>query len=171
MAGIENSENLFESFKKYRGLGNAQGLVREFLVTLKNAGVEVAELNEGHPQSNTRMLKHGDVSVAVIAKESGPTAQDGFWGVQENIVEQLKRRKIRWGAVFLRRTQEGNDMDVGFSVMGDDFEKILEGSQTPSGDGKAYKFHGCYLEEKPYIQKFHTFAELKSLRLLRGLIG
>lgn len=164
MAGIE-------SFEKYRGLGNAKGIVLEFLVALKNAGVEVKELEWTSPNSNIRILKREGVSVAVIPKESGPTAQGGWWGVMGNTVEHLnKKLGGKWGIVFLRRVHEGNDLEVGFSVTGDDFEKILEGSQTPSENGQ-YEFHGCYLEEKPYAQKFHTFAELKSLRLLSGLIG
>ncbi len=159
-----------ESFEKHRRLGNTSGLVREFLIALKNAGVEVEELQRTDPKSNARMLKKEDVSVAVIPKESGPTAQGGWWGVMENIVEHLKNNfGGKWGVVFLRRTQKGNDLDVGFSVMGDNFMNVLEGSEAPSGDGQ-YKFHGCYLEEKPHTQKFHSFAELKSLRLLSGLI-
>lgn len=151
------------------GLGNTNGLVREFLIALKNAGVEVKELGGDSPNSSTRILKREGVSVTVIPKESGPTAQGGWWGVMENAVKHLKESGGKWGIVFLRRAQGGNDLEVGFSVTGDDFEKILEGSQTPSKDGQ-YKFHGCYLEEKPYAQKFHTLAELKSLKLLSELI-
>lgn len=163
MAGIEG-------FEKCRGLGNTEGLVREFLIALKNAGVEVGEFQWTHHNSNIRMLQRGDVSVAVIPKESGPTAQGGWWGVGENDVERLNKKwGGKWGILFLRRVQDGNDLDVGFSVLGDDFEKILEGSQTPSENGQ-YEFHGCYLEEKPHTQKLHTFAELKSLRLLSELI-
>ena len=163
MAGIE-------SFEKYRGLGNTEGLVREFLIALKNAGVEVREFEWASPNSNIRILKREGVSVAVIPKESGPTAQGGWWGVMENAVEHLnKKLGGKWGIVFLRRVQDGNDLDVGFSVLGDDFENILEGSEAPAENGQ-YEFHGCYLEEKPCTQKFYTFAELKSLQLLRGLL-
>ena len=35
---------------KEAGLGNAQGLVREFLIALKNAGVEVEELRGADPK-------------------------------------------------------------------------------------------------------------------------
>ncbi len=160
-----------ESFEKYRGLGNTEGLVREFLIALKNAGVEVREFEWASPNNNARMLRHGDVSVAVISKESGPTAEGGWWGVMEETVKHLKKEcGNKWGAVFLRRkTPEGNDLDVGFSVVGDDFMNVLEGSETPSENGQ-YEFHGRYLEEKPHTQKFYTFAGLKSLRLLSGLI-
>ena len=165
----EDLERALKFFQEEAGLGNAEGLVREFLIALKKEGVEVKELEEARPKSNARLLKREDMSVAVIPKESGPTNQGGWWGVMENTVGQLKRRNIGWGVVFLRRTMDGDDLDVGFSVLGDDFENILEGSEAPAENGQ-YEFHGCYLEEKPCTQKFYTFAELKSLQLLRGLL-
>ena len=115
-----------ESFEKYRGLGNTEGLVREFLIALKNAGVEITGVD---PKSSTRMVKKGEVSLCTLLYQyNAPRSQESpIWAeIGTALVEKMKKLSATaHGAVFLLGSG-GETWDRGFWVQIDALRIITE---------------------------------------------
>ena len=115
-----------ESFEKYRGLGNTEGLVREFLIALKNGGVEIIEVDA---KSSTRIVKKGEVSICTLLYQyNSPTSQESpIWPeISTALVEKMKKFSApAYGVVFLLGSG-GETWDRGFWVQTDALRIITE---------------------------------------------
>lgn len=156
-------------FEEEAGLGNAQGLVREFLVALKNAGSEVEELKRAGPDSNARIVKKGKVSICTLLYQyNAPGSQESpIWPeISTALVEKMKKYSATaHGAVFLLGSG-GETWDCGFWVQIEALRNITE-----LKDGKKHyeKVRLKTLEDNPSHAK--PFKSIDSfLQIMEALI-
>lgn len=155
-----------ESFEKYRGLGNTEGLVRAFLNALKNGGVEIIQVDS---KSSGRILKKGEVSLCTLLYQyNAPRSQESpIWAeISTTLVEKMKKfSATAYGVVFLLGSG-GETWDRGFWVQTDALKIITE-----LRDGRKHyeKVRLQTLEDNPSHAK--PFRDTDSfLQLMKALI-
>ena len=165
MADIET----FESLKKYTdensGLGTTEGLVREFLIALKYAGVELIVVDS---KSNTRIVKKGEVSICTLLYQyNSPTSQESpIWPeISMALVENMKKHSATAHVVVFLLGSGGETWDRGFCVQIDVLRIITE-----LKDGRKHyeKVRLQALEDNPSHAK--PFRDIESfLQLMEAL--
>ncbi len=166
---MANLDRFFELQEEEAGLGNAQGLVCEFLIALKKAGVEVEELRGADPKSNARIVRKGEVSIcALLYQYNAPLSQESpIWPeISTALVEKMKKLSATaHGAVFLLGSG-GETWDRGFWLQ---IEALRDITKLKDGRKRYEKVRLKTLEDNPSHAK--PFKGIDSfLQLMEALI-
>ena len=99
-----------------------------------------------------KLVKEDFDTYTIYVKESN--LNDGFWGLNENQIINLKSQNKRWGVVLLIR-----EFDKGYYFNPDEVEALLNDPRT-SYAVSDYKIHEPQIEKNKYFKSISEFIEL-----------
>ena len=99
-----------------------------------------------------KLVKEDFDTYTIYVKESN--LNDGFWGLNENQIENLKSQNKRWGVVLLIR-----EFDKGYYFNPDEVESLLNDPRT-SYSVSDFKIHEHQIEKNKYFKSISEFIEL-----------
>ena len=99
-----------------------------------------------------KLVKEDFDTYTIYVKESN--LNDGFWGLNENQIINLKSQNKRWGVVLLIREF---DKEYYFNI--DEVDALLNDPRT-SYSVSDYKIHELQIEKNKYFKSISEFIEL-----------
>ena len=99
-----------------------------------------------------KLVKEDFDTYTIYVKESN--LNDGFWGLNENQIINLKSQNKRWGVVLLIR-----EFDKGYYFNIDEVDALLNDPRT-SYSVSDYKIHEPQIEKNKYFKSISEFIEL-----------
>ena len=99
-----------------------------------------------------KLVKEDFDTYTIYVKESN--LHDGFWGLNENQIINLKSQNKRWGVVLLIR-----EFDKGYYFNPDEVEALLNDPRT-SYAVSDFKIHERQIEKNKYFKSISEFIEL-----------
>ena len=99
-----------------------------------------------------KLVKEDFDTYTIYVKESN--LNDGFWGLNENQIINLKSQNKRWGVVLLIR-----EFDKGYYFNSDEVEALLNDPRT-SYAVSDFKIHERQIEKNKYFKSISEFIEL-----------
>ena len=99
-----------------------------------------------------KLVKEDFDTYTLYVKESN--LNDGFWGLNENQIINLKSKNKRWGVVLLIR-----EFDKGYYFNPDEVEALINDPST-SYSVSDFKIHEQQIEKNKYFKSISEFIEL-----------
>ena len=99
-----------------------------------------------------KLVKEDFDTYTLYVKESN--LNDGFWGLNENQIINLKSQNKRWGVVLLIR-----EFDKGYYFNIDEVDALLNDPRT-SYSVSDYKIHERQIEKNKYFKSISEFIKL-----------
>ena len=99
-----------------------------------------------------KLVKEDFDTYTIYVKESN--LHDGFWGLNENQIINLKSQNKRWGVVLLIR-----EFDKGYYFNIDEVDALLNDPRT-SYSVSDFKIHEQQIEKNKYFKSISEFIEL-----------
>ena len=99
-----------------------------------------------------KLVKEDFDTYTIYVKESN--LNDGFWGLNENQIINLKSQNKRWGVVLLIR-----EFNKGYYFNPDEVEALINDPRT-SYAVSDFKIHEGQIEKNKYFKSISEFIEL-----------
>ena len=98
-----------------------------------------------------KLVKEDFDTYTIYVKESN--LHDGFWGLNENQIINLKSQNKRWGVVLLIR-----EFDKGYYFNPDEVDALLDDPRT-SYAVSDFKIHERQIEKNKYFKSISEFIK------------